>query len=348
MPILGVVDSGKLKSANSYESIATTTVGSGGSGTITFSSIPSTYQHLQIRILARGNQAAVSDSFIVRFNGDSGSNYTLRRLFGDGATVGSDSIAPYTAVRGIEITGNTAAANIFGISTVDIIDYSSTVKYKTTKVLGGYDRNGAGWAGLVSGIWTNTSAITDITITPVFGTLFSQYSSFALYGIKGQQMAAGSTYEPIATNTLGTAVSTVTFSSIPSTYTDLVLVTNSFGTGVNFQIQVNGDTATNYSRTRLGGNGTTISSARSTSATSITINDLSSTVREISILQFHNYSNTTTFKSMLGRAGLSSVSASTMVALWRSTSAITSIALNTASNTFAIGSTFTLYGITAA
>ena len=174
-----------VASTNSFESIATTTVGFGGTGTITFSSIPSTYQHLQIRVLARGNNAGVFDSFYVRFNGDTGSNYTLRRLYGDGAVVGSDSISPYQAVRGNEITGSTATTNLFGAGIVDIINYSSTTKYKTAKVLGGYDRNGAGWSGLVSGIWTNTSAITNITITPVFGTLFSQYSSFALYGIKG-------------------------------------------------------------------------------------------------------------------------------------------------------------------
>ena len=170
---------------NSYESIATTVVGSGGSGTITFSSIPSTYQHLQIRVLARGNNANTFDSFYVRFNGDSGNNYTLRRVLGDGTNTNSDSISPYSALRGTEITGSTATASIFGASIVDIIDYSSTVKNKTGRILGGYDRNVGGWIGLVSGIWTNTAAITDITITPVFGTSFSEYSSFALYGIKG-------------------------------------------------------------------------------------------------------------------------------------------------------------------
>jgi hypothetical protein len=161
-------------------------------------------------------------------------------------------------------------------------------------------------------------------------------------------MAAGSTYEPIATTTLGTATSSVTFSSITGSYTDLVLVTNSFGTGVFFSIRINGDTGTNYSRTRFNGNGTTATSARDSSASSIAINDLSSTVREIAILNFQNYSNSTTFKTVVFRQNLSSSSVGATVGLWRSTSAITSIALNTFSNTFAVGSTFTLYGIAAA
>lgn len=174
-----------LASTNSFESIATTTVGSGGSGTITFSSVPSTFKHLQIRVIARGNYADTFDSFYVRFNGDSANNYTLQSFQGDGATVTSNQITSYSAIRGNELTGNTATADIFGVGVLDVVDYLSTVKFKNAKSLGGVDRNGSGQIAFTTGYWRSTAAISTITITPVFGTLFSQYSSFALYGIKG-------------------------------------------------------------------------------------------------------------------------------------------------------------------
>jgi hypothetical protein len=183
--LAGIIGSFAPKTPNSYESIATTTVGSGGSSTITFSSISSSYQHLQIRVMARGNNANTYDSFYVRFNSDSGNNYTFRSLQSDGATVSSNSISPYSGLRGTELSGNTATANIFGVAIIDIIDFSSTVKYKTGKVLGGVDRNGTGAVTINSGIWANTAAVNSVTIVPVFGTSFLQYSSFALYGMKG-------------------------------------------------------------------------------------------------------------------------------------------------------------------
>jgi hypothetical protein len=187
MPILGVVDSAKLKAplSNSYESIATTTVGAGGSGTITFSSIPSTFKHLQIRVIARGNNADTFDSYYVRYNGDSADNYTHQSFQGDGSTITRTTSSTTNAIRGNDITGNTAAASIFGAGVLDIIDYSSTVKFKNGKLLGGVDRNGTGMIAFNTGYWRTTAAITSITITPVFGTLFVEYSSFALYGIKG-------------------------------------------------------------------------------------------------------------------------------------------------------------------
>ena len=162
-------------------------------------------------------------------------------------------------------------------------------------------------------------------------------------------MPAGSTYEPIATTTLSSTSSSVIFSGIPLTYTDLVLITNSLGTGGFFRVQINENTTALYSRVRLGGTGTTLSSTRATNSTPVTVNDLSSTVRETSILNFINYSNTTTFKTMLGRTGLPTSNTGELVVTYRNAAAITSRALNpSTANGFAIGSTFTLYGITAA
>ena len=169
-----------------YDSIATVTVGSGGSGTVTFSSIPSTYTHLQVRITAQSNRATYSlDDIKIKFNADTGSHGVIC-LHGEGTTAEGNYITNNIGERalGTSVVGN------FGAYVVDILDYRNTNKYKTYRALAGTDSNGvvAGYApmiNLVSGLWQSTAAITDLTFTPVTGTLFTQYSSFALYGIKG-------------------------------------------------------------------------------------------------------------------------------------------------------------------
>ena len=182
MPILGIIASqisGHLFApSGAYDSIATTTLGS-STATITFSSIPSTYTHLQIRGLSL-NSANVD--YVLRYNGDSGSNYRGHVLYGDGSTVTASQ------TFGGVYTGNDIAFNsgtTYPIAFVtDILDYTNTNKNTTLRGLYGTDANGSGQIVLISGLWMNTSAVTSITITAVSGT-FSQYSSFALYGIKG-------------------------------------------------------------------------------------------------------------------------------------------------------------------
>lgn len=161
------------------------------------------------------------------------------------------------------------------------------------------------------------------------------------------------TYEPISTQTLGTATATVTFSSIPQTYTDLVLVFGgnaASGSTDSIAIQFNGDTTTNYSFTNLTGNGSTATSARSSSDTTIAPGLINSTEISNVIYNIFNYTNTTTFKTVLVRANLTSFATRASVGLWRKTpEAITSLSLKIlGGQSFAIGSTFTLYGIKAA
>lgn len=169
--------------AGSYESIATTVVGAGGQATITFSSIPSTFKHLQVRMLVKSN--AATDACDMRFNSDTGNNYAYHELYGDGATAGSAASASRSgmplATPGIAST----SANIFSAGVVDILDYANTNKHKTLRNVGGYDLNGSGASSLVSNVWMNTAAISTITIYLRAGTNFGQYSHFALYGIKG-------------------------------------------------------------------------------------------------------------------------------------------------------------------
>ena len=166
-------------------------------------------------------------------------------------------------------------------------------------------------------------------------------------------MAAGSTYTPLATQTLGTATASVTFSSISGAYTDLVLVFagTTVTTANNLSLQFNGDTASNYSMTRVRGNGTTASSTRFTSQTLMlgpNIDITSTTISPV-IWQIQNYSNTTTYKTALARGGGSDSETAAIVGLWRSTAAINQIVvLVNGSQNISSGATLTLYGIAAA
>jgi hypothetical protein len=166
------------------------------------------------------------------------------------------------------------------------------------------------------------------------------------------------TYEKIATTTLGGTAADVTFSSIPATYTDLVLVMSAAipsGTDAFSFWQANGDTATNYSQTNLYGTGSTAGSDRITSISNPSFNyysNITTTVgQNTTVATWLNYSNTTTYKTMLVRSntatGPSFPGVSAIVGMWRNTAAITSLAFKVQGNSFATGSTFTLYGIKA-
>jgi hypothetical protein len=186
-PILGIMASsisGSKSSTTAFESIATVTVGSGGQSTITFNSIPSTYKHLQIRGIGRTGRASTEDNIRVTFNSDTGTNYSWHNLAGYGTGVEANGNATQTGMNLGWITAANDGASIFGTAIIDILDYANTSKNKTSRSLTGYDWNGGGQIILASGSWQNTSAINSITLTPVFST-FAQYSSFALYGIKG-------------------------------------------------------------------------------------------------------------------------------------------------------------------
>lgn len=158
-------------------------------------------------------------------------------------------------------------------------------------------------------------------------------------------MPAGSTYTPIATTTLGSNTPSYTFSSIPSTYTDLIIVINGTADN-NIQARFNGDTGSNYSATRIQGDGSTASSSRFTNTTSI-VGSYSSTT-QASIWQFMNYSNTTTNKTALNRGGSGSDRVEAYVGTWRNTAAINSITMLSGSGNLLSGMTLTLYGIASA
>ena len=170
----------------SFESIATVLVGSGGSATVTFTSIPATYTHLQIRAIAKSNGGA--DSLDLNFNGDFGSSqYTYHSMYGNGSNMGVDVSRPRATIPtdiNLVASSNTS---MFSAGVLDILDYANVNKYTTTRVLSGFNTNGSANGTAVffsSGLWMSTSAVTSITLTGR-STNIGQYSSFALYGIKG-------------------------------------------------------------------------------------------------------------------------------------------------------------------
>ena len=177
MPILGTLASQfSGKPFSSFESIATATVGSGGSSSVSFTSIPSTYTHLQVRGIAMNTGSAAFINW--KFNSDStGSNYYNHRLYASGSVVGSYGQAGDS--NGMFLT--TAYPSYFGVIVVDILDYTNTNKYKVFRNLAGWDGNGSGEVNFTSGLWQSTSAITRIDLAL---SSFAEYSQFALYGIK--------------------------------------------------------------------------------------------------------------------------------------------------------------------
>ena len=167
-----------------YFPLQVITVGSATASSITFSNIPSTYTHLQVRAIAKTTTSATKDYEVtyVRFNGDTGSNYALHQITGNGTTAAGGNGVSQTFMYGI-YAAKSGPASTFGGGVIDILDYANTNKYKTMRVLSGVDENGFGELGLLSGLWMNTSAITSITFYPPANN-YDQYSSFALYGIK--------------------------------------------------------------------------------------------------------------------------------------------------------------------
>ena len=177
----GMLSGGVAASTNSYESIATA-IGTGSSGTITFSSIPSTYKHLQIRAAILTTTGGGSP--YIQFNSDTGANYFNHFLYGTGttATAGAN---PSTSNLYYGGANNGTTASHPYVAVIDILDYQNTNKYKTVRVLSGFDSNGAAGqeVGLYSGAWANTAAINSISLS--INKNYSTTTVFALYGIKG-------------------------------------------------------------------------------------------------------------------------------------------------------------------
>jgi hypothetical protein len=162
---------------SSYESIATVTVGSGGSASINFSSISSDYTHLQLRgITANSVNGDASSGVLISLNSDTtAGNYKSHALYSDGSSVTASS-----STRTLGLSGSTNGYNTY---VIDILDYKNTNKYKTVRSSSGFDQNGYGFVWFGSVLWMNTNAVTAITLAPGANN-FLQYSQIGLYGVK--------------------------------------------------------------------------------------------------------------------------------------------------------------------
>jgi hypothetical protein len=165
-----------------YDAIGVVDVGSTSVSDVTFSSIPGTYKHLQVRIIAKDTTTGTGD-LRYQFNGDSALNYSFHWLTGNGASASAGGYGGTGYGNINNWASGTGATNQFSAAIIDILDYANTNKYKTGRSLAGRDNNGSGVADLSSMSWRNTNAITSIKFFLTTGNI-PQYSSFALYGVK--------------------------------------------------------------------------------------------------------------------------------------------------------------------
>jgi hypothetical protein len=170
--------------ASGYEPITAVIVPSGGLSSITISSIPQTYSHLQVRYLAKsGRVQNLAGQMVMRFNGSYGARG--HNLYGDGSGTAANSYVPAIGEFALAATGSTAG-NTFGVGIIDVLDYANTNKNKTIRSLTGADINGSGNIFFSSQLINSTTAISSISFESLDGgTNLQQYTSFALYGIKG-------------------------------------------------------------------------------------------------------------------------------------------------------------------
>jgi len=170
---------------SAYDSLGAVVLSSSASD-ITFSNIPATYTHLQIRGIARSTRSNSNNNLYIGFNGDTTTgNYNAHYLLGDGTSASGSQLSGITGMGSIYSVNvaATSTASVFGGIVIDILDYANTNKNKTMRAFSGYDANGSGNVALFSGLWMNTVAVTSINLRTYYDQ-YATYSSFALYGIK--------------------------------------------------------------------------------------------------------------------------------------------------------------------
>jgi hypothetical protein len=182
-PILGIfASSASVDASATYQSIATITA-SGGETSLSFTSIPQTYTHLQMRYFIRGSDAGTVAYSNISINGNAyGTNYSGHTVQGDGSTASATNIVSGGGIGNLYSPGSSATANVFASGIVDLLDYTNTNKNKVVRVLHGHDTNGGGQIIFGGGQLLSTATVTSIGI---FNMTFVAGSRLALYGIKG-------------------------------------------------------------------------------------------------------------------------------------------------------------------
>jgi hypothetical protein len=165
-----------------YDALSTVTVPSGGAASVTFAGIPNNYKHLQIRCLTKSSLAGPSSAIGVQFNSVT-TGYFNHGIYGDGASAAAYATTSSNNAGSLFIAGS-STTNMFGAGIIDVLDYASSDKNKTIRILSGADFNGSGQVRFASGSFASTSPITSFTLLDVNGGTLSQFSQFALYGVR--------------------------------------------------------------------------------------------------------------------------------------------------------------------
>jgi hypothetical protein len=169
---------------NTFELIASSTVGSGGVANIEFTSIPATFTDLVVKLSVRTNRASTEESINIEFNGTGGTAYSSRRLYGSGSGAASDSGSAQAFTKFYSVTGGNATASTFGNAEIYVPNYAGSTS-KSVSVDAVTENNATdATAGLMAGLTTNTAAITSIKLTPGSSGTIQQYSTAYLYGVK--------------------------------------------------------------------------------------------------------------------------------------------------------------------
>lgn len=183
MPIIGTIASSR-QAASSYTLIAENRLLS-NTASVTFSSIPNTYAHLELWLSVRTTKTNTLQDYVFQFNGDTSASYRLGEYWVRGSQTAPSALSVTSnlnygfAGQGL---GDTAGANFFAASLMQINDYASTNKYKTTDSLTGNQNSTDGFAIWYSNVWEKTSAINSITIYPTTDS-FKTNCYFTLFGV---------------------------------------------------------------------------------------------------------------------------------------------------------------------
>ena len=168
--------------ANTFELIASSTVGSGGATTIDLTSIPSTYTDLVLKVSARTTTGSFPDGSL-QFNNDTGSNYRWRNIYGTGSGAGSNNGGTTTSIAFGTLVGSSETANTFTSSEIYIPNYAGSTQKSLSADSVTENNASTAYMAMLAGLWTSTSAITSIKLT-TSATAFAQYSTAYLYGVK--------------------------------------------------------------------------------------------------------------------------------------------------------------------
>ena len=180
---LGLLSQGGGASASAAFELIESQVLASTATSVTFSSIPQTYKHLQVRFTSRFTDAYTGGSFSFRVNGDTGANYASHRLTNQSGSIYADSLSATSAPTVGWMPGGNATASTFNGGIIDLLDYTSTVKTKTFRAFIGSQSSDRMSFG--SGLWNSTSAVTSLTLREPSGLTLAIGSRFSLYGIKG-------------------------------------------------------------------------------------------------------------------------------------------------------------------